>query len=104
MGWNSGETHIVSCDAACTRGVWGCPSDNQWMTYDSSICTAAQALDIPYNIPFTVVVGPGQSSYTSCTVGGLTTNSYGNDGTSQQIKWGILINQTCGSIMFANNA
>ena len=73
-----GKKYSMTCDEPCGGSVWGCPRNNGWVTGDSSICSVAKMLDVPVGSPFTLVRAAGQTSYSSCTMNGITSNSYGS--------------------------
>ena len=77
--------HLVicrkTCDAAETSDdgayLYGCPTDVAGMTYDSGICATAYMMDIPADTPFLLVQGDGTDlPIQSCTMNGITTESY----------------------------
>ena len=72
------KIYSVTCDEPCGGSVWGCPKNNGWVTGDSSICSVAKMLAIPIGSTFTLVRAAGQTSYSSCTMNGITSNSYGS--------------------------
>ena len=72
------EKYLVTCDEPCGGSVWGCPRNNGLVTSDSSICLSAKMLGFPAGSPFTLVRAAGQSSYSSCTMNGITSRSYGS--------------------------
>ena len=73
-----GKKYSMTCDELCGGSVWGCPRNNGWVTGDSSICSVAKMLAVPLGSPFTLVKVTGQTSYSSCTMNGITSNSYGS--------------------------
>ena len=72
------KIYSVTCDEPCGGSVWGCPRNNSWVTGDSSICSVANMLAVPVGSPFTLVRAAGQTNYSSCTLNGITSNSYGS--------------------------
>ena len=89
--FESGKSYFVRCEESCNfagKSIWGCPSRNGWVTYDSPICMAARMLNIPINKPFYMHRSGGQNSYQSCTMNGITSKSYGSYDGSFQIHQG----------------
>ena len=80
-------SYTLRCDESCSGKVWGCPSNNGWVTSDSKICVVSRMLSIPVGSPFTLVRGAGQTSYTSCTMNGITTSSHGSYSGSFRIEF-----------------
>ena len=75
-GFDAGKSYSLKCDSSCAGSVYGCPKNNGWVTADSSICAAAQMLAIPLGSQFTLVKAGEQSSYSSCTMNGYTSNAW----------------------------
>ena len=78
----------MKCDSSCYGSVYGCPKNNGRVTSDSSICSVAEMLAIPFSSPFTLIMGGQQSSYPSCTMNGYTSTSWGSWGKSFRIEAG----------------
>ena len=72
------KIYSVTCDEPCGGSVWGCPRNNGWVTGDSSICSVAKMLAVPVGFPVNLVRAAGHTSYSSCTMNGITSNSYGS--------------------------
>ena len=88
LGLDVGKKYLFKCDSSCGGSVYGCPKDNGWVTSDSSICSAAKMLAIPFDSPFTLVTAGLQSSYASCTMNGHTSTSWGSYDGSYRIEAG----------------
>ena len=86
-----GKTYTVQCESVdCGGSVWGCPKWNGFTTSDSVVCRVAKMLGISAGTPFTLRRTGRQSSYSSCTMNGITTRSYGAWGGSFQLLYIVI--------------